>query len=230
MKILMILSSATESSELNSQGPVPLDELAAPYYIFKDAGAEITLASRSGDRPTVGLESEGERSGSESGRRFQADSLAQDVLGSVRKVSDAKANDFDAVFYVSGHGEMRDLSEDADSIALIESAFAAGKPVGAVCHAPNVLRHVKNEDGSPLLQGKNVTGISNSEEAVDGSGGNAPFRLEDVLKNSGGNYSKGDDGEACVVTDRLLVTGQNAASSGLAAKAILERLRIIRGR
>jgi putative intracellular protease/amidase len=160
----------------------------------------------------------------ESTRRFQTDSAAQVVLAKTLKLPDVSAVDFDAVFYPGGHGPMWDLAEDASSIALIEAMLAAGKPVAAVCHAPGALRHAKAPDGHSVVQGKAVTGFTNSEEQAVGLTQVVPFLLEDMLKKNGGHYSKVADWQPYVVTDGLLITGQNPASSEPAAKALLRML------
>jgi putative intracellular protease/amidase len=142
------------------------------------------------------------------------------------RLGDVKAADFDAIFYACGHGPLWDLAEDGTSIALIEATLAANKPLAAVCHAPGVLRHVKSGDGKPLVSGRSVTGFSNSEEAAVGLTAVVPFLVEDMLIAEGGQYSKAADWQAHVITDGLLVTGQNPASSAPAAQALLNRLRL----
>jgi putative intracellular protease/amidase len=134
------------------------------------------------------------------------------------------AKDFDTVFYPGGHGPMWDLAEDRNSINLIEAFLAANKPIALVCHAPGVLRHVKTVDGKPLVQGKRVTGFTNTEEAAVGLTKVVPFLVEDELKAKGGIYSKAGDWQPYVITDGLLITGQNPASSGPGAKALLDLL------
>jgi putative intracellular protease/amidase len=226
MNILMILTSHDKLGNTDKKTGFWLEEFAAPYYVFKDEGAEITLASPLGGQPPLDPKSDEAASQTESTRRFKADYAAQTALGSTLKLNKVSANDFDAVFYPGGHGPLWDLAEDASSIALIEAMLAAGKPVATVCHAPGVLSHAKSSEGTPVVQGKAVTGFTNTEEAAVGLTQVVPFLVEDMLKEKGGNYSKTADWQPYVVTDGLLITGQNPASSELAAKALLEKLSI----
>lgn len=224
MNILMVLTSHDSLGNTGEKTGFWLEEFAAPYYVFKDAGAEITLASPQGGQPPLDPKSDAPEAQTEATRRFKADPAAQAALASTRKLAEVAAADFDAVFYPGGHGPLWDLAEDTSSIALIEATLAAEKPLAAVCHAPAVLRHPKNAAGAPLVQGKTVTGFTNSEEAAVGLTNVVPFRVEDMLKQNGGNYSSGEDWQPHVVTDGLLITGQNPASSGPAAKALLAKL------
>jgi len=224
MKILMILTSHDELGNTGEKTGFWLEEFVAPYYVFKDAGAQITVASPHGGKPPLDPKSDDESAQTDDTRRFKDDPAAQTVLASTQKLSDVSASDFDAVFYPGGHGPLWDLAEDATSIALIEAMLAAGKPVAAVCHAPGVLRHVKAADGKPLVQGKSVTGFTNTEEEAVGLTNVVPFLVEDMLKKNGSNYSKGGDWEPYVVSDGLLITGQNPASSKPAAEELLKKL------
>ncbi len=224
MKILMILTSHDELGNTGEKTGFWLEEFVAPYYVFKDAGAQITVASPHGGKPPLDPKSDDESAQTDDTRRFKDDPAAQTVLASTQKLSDVSASDFDAVFYPGGHGPLWDLAEDATSIALIEAMLAAGKPVAAVCHAPGVLRHVKAADGKPLVQGKSVTGFTNTEEEAVGLTTVVPFLVEDMLKKNGSNYSKGGDWQPYVVSDGLLITGQNPASSKPAAEELLKKL------
>lgn len=224
MKILVVLTSHDQLGDTGKKTGFWLEEFAAPYYAFKDAGTDITLASPRGGQPPLDPKSDDPSAQTDATRRFKADKAAQALLANTHKLQDMKAGDFDAVFYPGGHGPLWDLAEDADSIALIQSTLAAGKPVAAVCHAPGVLRHVKSADGQPLVQGKSVTGFTNSEEEAVGLTGIVPFLVEDMLKNNGGHYSKSGDWQPHVVSDGLLITGQNPASSEPVAQALLKML------
>ena len=224
MNILMVLTSHDKLGNTGEKTGFWLEEFAAPYYVFKDAGAEITLASPLGGQPPLDPKSDAPDSQTDATRRFKADPVAQTDLASTHKLADVSAKNFDAVFYPGGHGPLWDLAEDASSIALIETMLTAGKPVAAVCHAPGVLRHPKTADGTPVVQGKTVTGFTNSEEKAAGLTNVVPFLVEDMLKQNGGKYSKEADWQPHVVTDGLLITGQNPASSEDAAKALLEKL------
>jgi len=224
MKILMVLTSHDKLGKTGEKTGFWLEEFAAPYYVFKDAGAEITLASPLGGQPPLDPKSDAPDFQTESTHRFKSDSAAQAVLASTLKLEDVSAVDFDAVFYPGGHGPLWDLAEDAASIALIEAMLEAKKPLAAVCHAPGVLRHAKGSDGTSVVQGKTVTGFTNTEEEAVGLTEIVPFLVEDMLKQNGGKYSKAEDWQPHVVTDGLLITGQNPASSEPAAKALLAKL------
>lgn len=224
MKLLIVLTSHDRLGDTGQKTGFWLEELAAPYYAFRDQGVDITLASPLGGQPPLDPKSSDPSSQTDSTRRFEADAEARAALASTRKLAEVSIDDFDAVFYPGGHGPLWDLVEDQHSIALIERAIAAGKPVAAVCHAPGVLRHVKGPDGKPLVQGKTVTGFSNTEEAAVGLTDVVPFLVEDVLKANGGRYEKAADWQPYAVTDGLLITGQNPASSEAAAHALLGAL------
>jgi len=222
MNVLMVLTSHDQLGNTGEKTGFWLEELAAPYYVFKDAGAKVVLASPQGGQPPLDPNSSQKDALTEATDRFEADTEAMAALASTAKLADVSLEDFDAVFYPGGHGPLWDLAEDPTSIALIENAIKAGTPVGAVCHAPGVLRHVKGQDGKPLVSGKNVTGFTNTEEDAVGLTDVVPFLVEDMLKDNGGHYSKGDDWQSYVVTDGWLVTGQNPASSAAAAEALLK--------
>jgi len=224
MKILIVLTSHDKLGDTGEKTGFWLEEFATPYYIFKDAGAEITLASPLGGQPPLDPKSDAPDFQTESTRRFKSDPAAQDVLANTIKLADVSADNFDAVFYPGGHGPLWDLAEDTASIALIEAMLEAKKAVAAVCHAPGVLRHPKATDGTSVVKGKAVTGFTNTEEAAVGLTDVVPFLVEDMLKKNGASYSKLEDWQPHVVTDGLLITGQNPASSEPVAKALLEKL------
>ncbi|WP_187484828.1 type 1 glutamine amidotransferase domain-containing protein [Pantoea agglomerans] len=224
MKILMVLTSHDELGTTGKKTGFWLEELAAPYYAFLDAGAEITLASPKGGQPPLDPKSDEPDSQTDETRRFHADSAAQAVLASTVKLDTVDQEEFDAVFYPGGHGPLWDLANDKHSISLIEQTLQAGKPVALVCHAPGVLRDVKNADGTPLVKGKKVTGFTNSEEEGVGLTDVVPFLVEDVLKQNGGLYLRGDDWQSYTVQDGLLITGQNPGSSAETAKVLLASL------
>lgn len=221
MNVLIVLTSHDELGSTGGKTGFWLEELAAPYYAFLEAGAAITLASPKGGQPPLDPKSNEPDFQTDLTRRFEADADANAKLANTVRLDSVSQADFDTVFYPGGHGPLWDLAEDPNSIALIESFIGAGKPVGLVCHAPGVLRHVKADDGGPLVQGKKVTGFTNSEEAGVGLTDIVPFLVEDTLKALGGEYSKGADWGSYVVSDGLLTTGQNPASSEEAAKALL---------
>ena len=224
MKILMVLTSHDKLGNTGEKTGFWLEEFAAPYYVFKDAGAEIVLASPRGGQPPLDPKSDEPDSQTDATRRFKADPAAQALLAETLRLTDISADDFDAIFYPGGHGPLWDLAEDATSIALIEAMLSAGRPVAAVCHAPGVLRHVKTSDGVPVVKGKRVTGFTNSEEESAGLTDVVPFLVEDMLKKNGAEYSKQADWQPHVVSDGLMITGQNPASSEPAANALLKQM------
>ncbi|EHK65391.1 type 1 glutamine amidotransferase domain-containing protein [Achromobacter arsenitoxydans] len=225
MNILIVLTSHDTLGDTGRKTGFWLEEFAAPYYAFVDAGAKVTLASPKGGQPPLDPKSDDPDAQTDDTRRFRKDADAQRLLASTRRLADVQPADYDAVFYPGGHGPLWDLAEDAKSVALIETMLAAGKPVSAVCHAPGVLRHAKTADGKPLVQGRQVTGFSNAEEAAVQLTDVVPFLVEDELAKLGGRYSKGPDWQSHVVADGLLITGQNPASSVGVAEALLERLK-----
>ncbi len=223
-RILMVLTSHAQLGDTGKKTGFWLEEFAAPFYVFKDAGAEITLASPQGGQPPLDPKSDEADAQTDATRRFKADAAAQKQLANTVTLASLRADDFDAVFYPGGHGPLWDLAEDAQSIALIEAMLNTGKPVAAVCHAPGVLRHPKLPNGDSVVKGKNVTGFTNTEEAAAGLTDVVPFLVEDMLKTNGGHYAKLGDWQPHTITDGLLVTGQNPASSEPAAHALLKVL------
>jgi putative intracellular protease/amidase len=222
MKVLIVLTSHDKLGDTGKKTGFWLEELAAPYYVFKDAGAELTLASVKGGQPPLDPKSNEPEFQTDLTRRFEKDTEATNTLANTHKLSTMSMDDFDAVFYPGGHGPMWDLAEDKDSAALIERAIATDKLVTAVCHAPCVFKNVKGKDGKPFVAGRSVTGFANSEEEAVQLTKVVPFLVEDMLKEKGGKYSKGPDWAPYVLVDGLLVTGQNPASSGPAAKELLK--------
>lgn len=223
MKILIVLTSHDQAGTVRKSG-FWLEELATPYFIFKEAGVDLTLASPKGGKPPIDPGSAEPAAQSDATRRFIADPEAQAALSTLR-LADVRAEDFDAVFYPGGHGPVWDLAEDEHSIALIERSLALGHPVAAVCHGPAVLRHTVGADGQPLVENRSVTGFSNDEEAESGLAGVVPFLVEDMLERQGGRYTKAEKWHSHVVADGLLVTGQNPQSSGEIAQTLLSLLR-----
>lgn len=224
MNILMVLTSHDQLGNTGKKTGFWLEEFAAPYYVFKDAGATLTLVSPKGGQPPLDPKSDAPDAQTDATRRFKGDKEAQQQLASTHRLTDIKDTDFDAVFYPGGHGPLWDLAEDPASIKLIETMYGAGKPVAAVCHAPAALRNTRGKDGSPLVTGLDVTGFTNTEEQAAQLTDVVPFLVEDALKKNGGNYSKAGDFQPYVVTAGNLITGQNPASSEPAAKALLQQL------
>ena len=224
MNILMVLTSHDRLGASDKKTGVWLEEFAAPYYAFKDAGANVTLASPRGGQPPLDPRSDAANFQTEDTHRFRRDRAAQADLANTVRLSGISAGDHDAVFYVGGHGVMWDVAEDAASIRLIEAMFAANKPVAAVCHGSAVFRHTRAPAGAPLVRGKKVAGFTNTEEAAVGLTEVVPYLVEDMLKQNGGIYSKADNFQPHVMKDGNLVTGQNPASSKGVAAAVVDLL------
>jgi putative intracellular protease/amidase len=224
MKILMILTSHSDLGETGKKTGFWLEEFTTPYYVFVDAQSSVTLASPEGGQPPLDPKSDQEDSQTDSTKRFKADTTAQHLLANTEKLSNIVPQMYDAVFYAGGHGPLWDLTNNAESIALIENMNAAAKPIGAVCHAPTVLLNVRNPDGTYIVDQRQVTGFSNSEEAAVELSEIVPFLLEDELQARGGIYSKQDDWTPYSISDGNLVTGQNPASSKKVSEAILSLL------
>lgn len=225
MNILMVLTSHSELGNTGKKTGFWIEEFAAPYYVFADAGAEITIASPKGGQPPVDPSSDTPDNQTPATVRYKADENLQNILSETVLLSTVSADDFDAVFYPGGHGPLWDLTSDANSINLIERFWSSKKPVVAVCHAPSVLLNVMDEADEPLVKGKKVTGFSNSEEEAVELTEIVPFLLENELIAKGGIYSKKENWASNVVIDGMLITGQNPASSEAAAKALLEFLK-----
>ncbi|MEK0164653.1 MULTISPECIES: type 1 glutamine amidotransferase domain-containing protein [unclassified Phaeobacter] len=224
MKILMVLTSHDQLGDTGEKTGFWLEEFAAPYYVFKDAGAEVTLASPKGGQPPLDPKSDDDSAQTEATRRFKDDPAAQGALANTKVLSEVTDAGFDAIFYPGGHGPLWDLAEDADSRRLIEGFARSDRPVGAVCHAPAVFRHTEGADGKPLVAGKRVTGFTNTEEEAVGLTDVVPFLVEDMLKANGGLYEKQDDWAEFAIIDGKLVTGQNPASSEDAARKLMSLL------
>ncbi|SNY74470.1 type 1 glutamine amidotransferase domain-containing protein [Pantoea sp. GL120224-02] len=224
MKILMVLTSHDALGNTGKKTGFWLEEFAAPYFVFKDAGSEVVLASPAGGQPPLDPKSDLPEFQTAMTERFKSDAAAQQALANTVKLASIDQQNFDTDFYPGGHGPLWDLAESADSIQLIESFDRAGKPMGFVCHAPGALRHVKAASGAPLIQGKQVTGFTNSEEAAVELTDVVPFLIEDEFIKLGAHYQKGTDWAPFVVQDGQLITGQNPASSEDVAKALLLQL------
>lgn len=224
MKVLMVLTSHDRLGDTGKKTGFWLEEFAAPYYVFKDAGVDVTLASPKGGQPPLDPKSDEPDAQTPATERFRQDAAAQKALASTQRLAEVQASEYDAVFYPGGHGPLWDLAGDHDSIALIQSTYAAVKPLALVCHAPGVLRDAKGMDDAPLVHGRRVTGFTNTEEAAVGLTDVVPFLVEDMLKAHGGRFEKAADWASHVVVDGNLITGQNPASSEDAARALLTQL------
>jgi putative intracellular protease/amidase len=221
MKILMVLTSHDVLGNTGRKTGFWLEEFAAPYFVFRDAGVAVTLASPKGGQPPVDPKSDEPGNQTEAMARFKKDAVAQKALSQTQKLAEMKSADFDTIFYVGGHGPLWDLAESKDSIALLESFYNSGKFIALVCHSPGVLRHVTYK-GEPLVKGKHVTGFTNGEEEAVKLTHVVPFLVEDELLRLGAIFEKKKDWDVYAVTDGRLVTGQNPASSTTAAQALLK--------
>ena len=224
MKILIVLTSHSALGNTGNKTGFWIEEFAAPYYILEAAGADITIASPLGGQPPIDPKSDEAATQTPATIRFKSDAVLQQLLANTQKLTDISADDFDAVFYPGGHGPLWDLTNDIDSIALIEEFWDSKKPIAAVCHAPAVLLNAKDENGNYLIKGKRVTGFTNSEESAVKLTDVVPFLLEDELIKKGGLYSKKEDWASYSVTDGLLITGQNPGSSEAVAESLLKLL------
>ncbi|MDY6815785.1 MAG: type 1 glutamine amidotransferase domain-containing protein [Pseudomonadota bacterium] len=224
MKILMVLTSHDQMGDTGHKTGFWLEEFTAPYYVFKDAGADITIASPKGGQPPVDPNSEAEGALTETTERFMKDAHAREMLASTKKLSDVDMNEYDAIFYPGGHGPLWDLANDETSIALIKKAYDQDKVIGAVCHAPAVFKNVFIKPEQNLVGGRKVTGFTNTEEDAVQLSNIVPFLVEDMLKENAGEYTRGDDWAPHIVVDGKLITGQNPASSEGAAKAVVQAL------
>ena len=225
MKVLIVLTSHDKLGDTGEKTGFWLEEFASPYYHLKDAGVQVTLASPHGGQPPLDPKSNEPDFQTDDTRRFEDDQAAQNELAKTAKLSEMKVEEFDAVFYPGGHGPLWDLHNNSNSIALIEGFIAAGKPVASVCHAPAVLLKARDQNGEPLVKGKNVTGFSNSEEAAVELTDVVPYLLEDQLLALGGVYQKVEDWNSLAVVDGLIITGQNPGSSVAVAEELVKALK-----
>lgn len=223
MKILMVLTSHDQLGNTGRKTGFWLEEFAAPYFVFRDAGVQLTLASPKGGQPPLDPKSDLPQSQTPAMSRFKQDAAAQKALSQTVKLADVKSEDYDTVFYVGGHGPMWDLAESQVSIALLESFYNSGKPIALVCHSPGVLRHVTYE-GAPLVKGKRVTGFTNSEEEEVQLTHVVPFLVEDELTRLGATFEKLPNWQALSIVDGRLITGQNPPSSTIAAQNLMNVL------
>ncbi len=222
--VLFVLTSHEDLGTTGEKTGFWIEEFAAPYYLLKDKGIHITIASPKGGQPPIDPKSDQPESQTPATIRFKADEETQQILAQTKKLSEVSQQDFAAVFYPGGHGPLWDLAEDNNSIALIEDFIKNEKIVAAVCHAPAIFKNTKLVDGKSVVDGKKVTGFTNSEEEAVKLTDVVPFLVEDMLKSNGGIYSKKGDWEEYAIEDGLLITGQNPASSELVAKMLLKRL------
>ena len=224
MNVLFVLTSHDKLGDTGKKTGFWIEEFAAPYYTLTDKGVNVTIASPKGGQPPIDPASDTADAQTAFTIRFKADEGLQAKLAKSHILAEMKASDYDAVFYPGGHGPLWDLSEDKDSIKLIETFYKKQKPVVFVCHAPAALKHVKALNGEPLVKGKKVTGFTNEEEEGVKLTDVVPFLVEDMLKENGAHYEKTSAFAPYVLEDGLLITGQNPASSEPAAEKLLALL------
>jgi putative intracellular protease/amidase len=222
--VLMVLTSHAELGDTGEKTGFWVEEFASPYYAFIEAGIQVSLASPAGGQPPIDPKSEAEGFQTASTKRYDADSEVQALMAKTAVLANVKAEDYDAVFYPGGHGPLWDLTDNTDSIALIENFLAANKPIAAVCHAPAAFLNIKDAVGEYVVKGKGVTGFSNSEEDAVQLTAIVPFLLEDELVKRGGDYQKVADWNAFAIQDGLLISGQNPQSSELVAQKLVAHL------
>jgi len=222
--VLFVLTSHDQLGDTGEKTGFWIEEFATPYYFLTDNGIKVDLVSPKGGQPPIDPKSFSPEFMTPSTERFNKDTETRDILSKTSKLENVDEADYDAVFYPGGHGPLWDLAESKDSISLIESFYRNNKPVAAVCHAPAIFKHTKDENGNHLVEGKKVTGFTNSEEDAVQLTDVVPFLVEDMLKSNGGIYSKGPDWTPYSVTDGLIITGQNPASSELVAEKLLKTI------
>ncbi|MCX2524429.1 type 1 glutamine amidotransferase domain-containing protein [Larsenimonas rhizosphaerae] len=224
-RILMVLTSHDQMGDTGHKTGFWAEEFAAPYYAFLDAGCAITLATPKGGVAPIDPNSESEDAQTTATRRFYADQETQQLIKVTEPLSGVSAEEFDAVFYPGGHGPLWDLTDNSESIALLQDFLAQNKPISAVCHAPAAFLNIKDAQGEFVLKGKKATGFTNGEEAAVGLTDVVPFLLEDELKQRGAEYNKVDDFSPYAVQDGLVITGQNPASSEAVAEKLLAAIK-----
>ena len=225
MNVLFVLTSHDQLGDTGKKTGFWVEEFAAPYYSLLDKGVNITIATPNGGAAPIDPSSDSPDAATEATERFDKDETAKNLIANTKVLADMNADDFDAVFYPGGHGPLWDLANDTKSISLIEKFNSQDKPVAFVCHAPAALKDVKGTDGNPLVQGKKVTGFTNTEEEAVQLTEVVPFLVEDMLTKNGGIYSKKEDWAAYAIQDGNLITGQNPASSELVAEKLLESIK-----
>ncbi|WP_020591516.1 type 1 glutamine amidotransferase domain-containing protein [Kiloniella laminariae] len=225
MNILMILTSHEDFGTSGRKTGFWMEEFAAPYYRFLDAGASVTIASPAGGQPPVDPASLGDDFKTAETRRFAEDDQAQAQLANSKKLEDIAAADFDAVFYPGGHGPLYDLTDNAASLALLTQFHSDNKPIAAVCHGVAALVKAQTADGAALVKGLEVTGFTDSEEAAVGATDLVPYSVEQELQRAGATFRGAADWADFSIRDGLMITGQNPASSGSTADRLLEALK-----
>jgi putative intracellular protease/amidase len=223
-KVLFVLTSIDAVKTTGEKTGTWIEEFAAPYYFLSDKGIAITIATPGGGIAPIDPKSALPDYSTPAVKRYFSDKAAQEKLNHTVKLKDIQPDDYDAVFYPGGHGPMWDLPDNPLSINIIESFYRDGKPVALVCHGPAALKNVKGPDAAPLVKGRKVSGYTNSEEVAGKTTSAVPFSLEDMLKERGAEFVKGDDWAPFAVADGQLITGQNPASAELVAEKFLAAL------
>lgn len=225
-KILMITTSANKMLPGGEPTGVWLEELTTPYYAFRDAGAEVTIASMTGGAVPVdprSLNKNGESDASV--ERYLKDEALNIAVADTPVFSSIDPTNYDALFLPGGHGTMFDYPTSEALARLVERFDREGKVVAAVCHGPAGLVGAKKSDGTPFVAGRKVAAFTDSEERAVGLDNAMPFLLEARLKELGAAHEGGPDFKPYAVRDGRLVTGQNPASATRTAALVMEALK-----
>lgn len=225
-RILFVVTSADRMGTSPAPTGSWLEEIAAPYYAFKDARCEITLASPKGGAAPIDPKSNEEENCTASTRRWQADTKAMAALANTTPLSAINPDPYDAIFFAGGHGTMEDFPTSANVKHLVETFYASGKPVSSVCHGPACLVNATKPNGEPLVRGHRFTCFTDEEETMVGLAGIVPFLLETRLSELGGTAVREKPFQRNVVADQHLISGQNPASAIPVAEAVIHHLRL----
>jgi putative intracellular protease/amidase len=223
-RVLMVVSSRERLGETEQPTGAWLEELAASYYVFTNAGYDVTLASPAGGRAPIDPLSFDDPWITNDGRRFVADPVAQHKLATTLPLQDAQPDHFRTAYLVGGAATAWDFVDNAQLTAIVEWLYQAGRPVAAVCHGVLGLTFARDADGAAIIRGRAVTGVSNAEEIMTGFDSLVPVLPENRLRELGGLYSCAPPLAEHVIADRGVLTGQNPASAGPLARAVLKAL------
>jgi len=218
---LIITTSNNNLGDATDKTGVWLEELATPYFIFKDGGEFITIVSPHGGQIPLNPNSNLAATATENTIRFEKDAQAIYHFSHSLPINEVKAENFDLIFLGGGYGGMWDFVNNKKLKKILEDFNRQNKPIGLVGHGVGALIPLRMNNGEPLVKGKKLTAFSNSEEELSGLNKQLPFLLETKLKSLGALYSKGPDFTSYVVADDNIITGQNAASSIQTARLVL---------
>lgn len=227
LKILIIVTSHAVMGNSDEPTGLWLEELTTPYYAFVDAGVNVDIASIKGGAIPIDPRSIEAQETSVSVTRFLNNQTVVDATKNTTAISDLNnLAQYDAIFLPGGHGTMWDLPGSKPLADIISQAYAADKVIGAVCHGTAGLIGATKPDGSPSVEGMQISSFTNSEEDAAGLSDTVPFLLETKLRELGADFQGTDNFEPFAIADENLITGQNPNSSGLIADKILSALEI----